>query len=776
MAAMAFFTGCNITRNVPDGEYLLQSNKVTINKKASGVHDPEIGTDDLYSLIQQQSNDKILGIAKIGLWVNSFTSKGKQTRIKKWLSKSVGQEPVILEEIQVQRSLDMMNLFLNSNGYFNSELTTQISHHKKKATVEYQVKLARPYRINDIEYSISDSSIRHIILQDSANSLLKTGNIYKASDLDDERYRISSLLRNEGYYYFAPEYVYYEIDSAFRNNSFKIYTNIQQDNAPGDSAFIDSPPGALQKYYLNEVSVNPDFNPIRTDTSNMQVITDTTGVTGPGKFNIFYRNKLKIRPQVLERSVFMKPSTLYSEKIENKTYRQLSGFPLFSFTSFNFSAAPDVTDPENPDRKYINCFIELTRRPVQSFSVETEGTTSGSKLGLAGNLVYRNLNIFSGAEVLRIKLTGGVEWQAGNSSDERVLLFFNTVQTGAEATLDFPKFLFPFAQNRTSRTLRPRTTIQTGVNYQNRPDYERYITNASFGYNWLSNSFVSHSLTPIEVNSVSIFPDSAFLIRLEELNDQRLLNQYTDHFIMSAKYSYTFNNQERNKVQNFMYFRWNIETAGNVLGLARNLANEPKSENGEYTVWNIPFAQYARTNIDFRYYFALRDEHTLVYRNLVGVGIPYGNSSVLPFEKGFYAGGSNDMRGWNYRSLGPGSFADSLDNNFEKMGDVILEANFEYRFPVYKWFKGALFTDIGNVWLLNSSENYPGGKFNFDDIINEFAIDAGVGFRLDLTFFIFRIDAAIPLRDPANSPGNRWQFDNLKLKNVVWNFGIGYPF
>lgn len=776
LIAIAIITGCNTTRNIPENQYLLKKNIVNINRKTSGEKDIPLSSDDLYVLLEQQPNDKFLGTLKVGLWVNSFTSKGKQTKLKGWLNKTLGQDPVILQENKIDRSISQLNLFLENNGFFNSTIDTEVSRKKKKAVVEYNVNLAHPYRINEIAYEIFDSAISNIVTQNISESYIKTGDIYNAEILDDERYRITSLLRNEGYYFFAPELVFFEVDSAFGNHSLKIYPNIQPSGIPGDTVESALPNRSFQKYHLNQISIDPNFNPVRTDTSKMAKIVDTIGIKGPGNFSIYYRDKLKIRPRILRKSIFLKPSLLYRERDEKRTYRQLSSFPIFAFTSFNFRENDRVINPMDTTKKYVDCFIELTRRPVQSFSIEAEGTTSGSLLGVAGNLIYRNLNIFRGGEVLSLKLTGGVEWQAGGGSNDAVFLFFNTVQTGAEASIDFPKFLLPFRTKITSNALRPRTTIKTGVNYQNRPDYERYVTNGSFGYSWQSNAFVSHSFVPLEINSVSIFPDSAFLRRLEELNDQRLINQYTDHFIMSAKYTYIFNNQERNKVQDFTFFRWNIESAGNLLNAVSSLTTAPKNENGEYTVWNIPFAQYARTNVDFRYYFALKEDHTLVYRNLLGIGIPYGNSSSLPFEKGFYAGGSNDMRGWNYRTLGPGAFKDTLSSNFERMGDIILEANLEYRFPIYKWFKGAVFTDIGNIWLLEPSDVIPDGEFKFNRFYNQLAINGGLGLRLDLTFFIFRIDAATPFRDPSYAAGNRWQFNNLGMRKVIWNFGIGYPF
>lgn len=767
---------CNITRRVGDDEYMLHKNNIKIDKSHSNVKDLPFDTDEMYSLLVQKPNSKFLGTLRFGVWVNSVTAKGKERRIKKWLNKKLGKPPVILDTFMIDRSISQLRLFLNNNGFFYSDINSTIKYHKKKATVEYDITLAKPYRIHEIEYKISDTAVRDIVLNDAGNSLIQRGIIYNTSKLDDERYRVASLLRNSGYYFFGPEFMYYEIDSAFANHVLKVYPNIGQSYATDDTLVAIASRRSHQKYYINTIAVLPDFDPLLTDTARMKKLVLPVEEPMQGKYIIYYRDKLRIRPSTLINNILLEPGGIYREKAEKDTYRQLSAFPLYGFTSIDIREAPLVTDAADSTRKFLNSMIELTRRPVQSYSLEAEGTTSGSKLGIAGNFVYQNLNLFRGGEVLTLKLTGGVEWQAGGENNTPTLLFFNTIQTGAEATLDFPKFLLPVKQENLPQVLRPRTTIKTGVNYQNRPDYERYVTNASFGYSWRYGNFSAHTLTPIEINSVSIFPDSAFLVRLKTLNDPRLTNQYTDHFIMAAKYTYIFNNQRRNEVKNFTFLRWNLETSGNVLNLASEIFDKQKNENGEYAVWNIPFAQYVRTDLDFRYYFALREEHTVVYRNLFGIGIPYGNSKVLPFEKGFYAGGSNDMRGWNYRSLGPGSFRDTSGIYFEKMGDLILEANLEYRFPIYSWFKGAIFTDIGNIWLLSLSENYPGGKFDATRFLSEFAVDAGLGLRFDFSFFVFRIDGAAPLKNPAYPAGDRWRIRELQLKDMVWNFGIGYPF
>jgi outer membrane protein assembly factor BamA len=769
-------TGCSITHNVGEGEFLLDKNSVSIDRSNTGQKDLNFDPDEINGIIQQKPNKKLLWIFRPRVWVNSMTSKGKQTKFKKWLNRSLGSEPVIFDTYMVDRSINQIEQYLDNYGYFYSRITSEVTRKNKKASVKYCISLTRPYIIKNVYYKIQDSVLNDIVVQNQNNFLVKKHSIYNANLLDDDRYNITRHLRDNGYFYFSPEFIYYEVDSAFNNHELDIYLNIEQVQVAGDT----NPELIIKenhnRYFINQISINPNFDPLLTDTSNMLVYRNPNPLKGINRYRFYYRDKLKIRPKAIRNSIFMEPLKLYSETSEKNTYKQLSSLSLFGYTSIEFWPLEENPIHSDTSKKYINCTINLTRRPVQSFSIETEGTTSGGQLGIAGNFVYQNLNIFRGGEVLTIKLTGGVEWQQGGRAHPDVFLFFNTFETGAEASLDFPKFLLPVSQDRIPKLLRPRTTIKTGVNYQNRPDYERYVTNLSFGYNWRANEFVSHSLIPAEINSVSIFPDSAFIKKIDDLNDPRLKNQYTDHFIMALKYSYIYNNQQRNKVKNFTFFRWDIETAGNFLGLINKISNTSTNENGEHTIFNIPYAQYIRSDVDFRKYFALDKDNTVVYRNYFGIGIPYGNSSGLPFEKGFYAGGASDMRGWNYRTLGPGSFKDTSGTYFERMGDIVLQANLEYRFPIYSFLKGAVFADFGNTWLLNSSSTFPGGKFEFSKFLGEIAIDGGVGARLDFSFFIFRVDAAIPLKNPAYPAGKRWQINSLMLKDVIWNFGIGYPF
>ncbi len=775
-AALFIGTGCSVTRNFRDGEKLLVKNTVHIKNPTPGLKYSGLEVDEIPGLIQQKPNKKLLGIFRFGLWVYRDTTQGKVSKFTKWINRNLAQYPEILDKYLVDRSVDQISLYLNNCGFFNSQIDTSITIRRKKAVVDYSIYLAKPYKISAIQYQSADSVLKRIVLTDTSNSLVKKGAIYNVDALDDERYRLTSHLRNNGYFFFSPDYIYFEIDSAFSNKTLKVNLKIEQLQIPVGSSEGEFTHSNHRQFFVKKILINPDFSPIRANLNEMNVFANPDTTSGINRYEFFYLNKLKIRPRTIRNSIFLEPLKLYGETAENNTYRQLTGYPLFGYATINFDVAERPAEIQDTTKHWLNCRIDLVRRKVQSFSVETEGTNSGGKLGVGGNFIYQNLNIFRGGEVLTMKLTGGVEWQQGGEKQEDNFLLFSTLETGAEISLDFPKFLLPVSQDRIPKTRHPKTSVRTGVNIQDRPDYLRYITNISFGYQWKAKQWITHNLIPLDINSVSIFPDSSFVSRLEKLNDPRLKNQYSDHFIMAARYSYTYNNQERNKIRNFTYFRWNIESAGNVLSLTKNISETTANESGQYTVWGIPFAQYLRSDLDFRKYFALGREHTIVYRNLFGAGAPYGNSDVLPFEKGFYAGGSSDMRGWRYRSLGPGSFEDTSNLYYEKMGDIILEANLEYRFPVYSIIKGALFADFGNIWLLNNSENYPGGRFNIEEVLNEIAMDAGLGLRLDLTFFIFRIDAAAPLRNPAFPKGDRWRFNSLAIKDVIWNFGIGYPF
>ncbi len=418
--------------------------------------------------------------------------------------------------------------------------------------------------------------------------------------------------------------------------------------------------------------------------------------------------------------------------------------------------------------------MTLQKDKIHYYNIQLEGTNSGGDLGTLGSFSYRNNNIFRGSEVFRITFRYGFQAQRVENFVVNEGLF-NTQEFSAEASITFPRFLSPINLHRFVSEYQPKTMIATGYNMQIRPMYNRYIITASYGYNWMSTSTIEHYLTPINLNAVKVLPSDIFEELLSMETNQRIKDQYTDHLILGLNYSFIFNNQNVKKTNDFVYFKFDIETSGNLLSLLNNTPIIKQTDN-YHEIIGIRYAQYLKFQFDFRFYHYFRNKNMLALRFAYGQGIAYGNSHDIPFEKSFYAGGTNGMRGWQFRTLGPGEFNNEWGVNMEHIGDLHIESNIEYRFPLYGMVKGALFSDIGNIWTLSDNESFPGGQFKFNKFYKQMALDAGFGIRVDFSFFLIRIDMAIPLYDPSYSESERWRAGKLQLQNIGWNFGIGYPF
>jgi outer membrane protein assembly factor BamA len=419
---------------------------------------------------------------------------------------------------------------------------------------------------------------------------------------------------------------------------------------------------------------------------------------------------------------------------------------------------------------------------LNSFQIEVEGTNSSGDLGVRGSVVYANKNIFKMGDVFSLRLKGGFEAQSisPDVSGQDDFRIFNTFEAGISGNFYFPRFLFIVRLKKFNQRYHPVTNINFGFNYQVRPNYDMNVLNLDIGYTWDQSKQVKHILTPINFNYVQVNPTIYFDSVLQNEPNQRLREQYSDHMIFGLKYSYIFNNQNLNYLEHFNYLRVNVETSGNLLYGINSLMTNPATDSlGNFTFFGVRYAQYFRINADFRHYYYFANKTSgLVFRILLGLARPYGNSTEVPFEKGFYGGGANDMRGWQFRTLGPGSFAGLNDTitNFERVGDIQIQGNVEYRFPIYRWLKGSIFADVGNIWLYKKNETFVNGEFEWDKFYREFAIDLGIGIRLDFSFFIFRLDVATPIVDPKYPEGERTRTYFPTWRELVWNFGIGYPF
>ncbi|MFC2176196.1 BamA/TamA family outer membrane protein [Bacteroidota bacterium] len=353
---------------------------------------------------------------------------------------------------------------------------------------------------------------------------------------------------------------------------------------------------------------------------------------------------------------------------------------------------------------------------------------------------------------------------------------FNTLEVNPEVSIVFPRFLLPFKPHRIVRYGDPKSIISVSYHYQQRPDYIRSIFTTKFGYQWMQSQYARHFLNPLEVNFVNIYNQSQqFSERINNLQDKLLKNTFSPHLTTTTNYTYIFSNQRVNKKRNFSYFKARLESSGNILRGIMAAAGAQKDTNNSYRILNVPFSQYLKYEVDYRKYWQVNPHSQLVFRVNHGLAYPLLNLGVVPFESSFFAGGSNGIRAWNARSLGPGALADSL-NLFDQFGDIKIEFNLEYRFDIYRWFKGALFADAGNVWLIKADPNRPGAEFKFKNFYKELALGAGIGIRLDFSFFIIRFDAAFPIHDPGRPENDRWAVKYFSGKDINFNLGIGYPF
>mgnify|MGYP003296110129 FL=1 len=595
---------------------------------------------------------------------------------------------------------------------------------------------------------------------------VQKGNIFNAFDLDDERDKISEYLKNKGYYYFTKDYIFMEVDTNFKVRKANIDIRIENVLNP-----LTQKMEPHKRYFINDIYIYPkgtSLNGLDIDT-----VTHTFKVGrryNDESFKFVFSGDPKIRFKTFDDMVHIQTNQPYNLHSVTQTYKSLNNLKIYNLTNIDFEPVENGNDSIN----LLNCNIILNRTKVNFYSLQIEGTNSSGDKGILGSFTYRNKNIFKGSEIFNISVKAGIQAQS-ILDDEGNTSLFNTKEFGIEGSLFFPKFLSPIKFKNFAKEYQPKTTLTTGYNIQSRPIYLRQITTLAFGYNWMSNQYEQHTLTPITLNSVKVNPTPSFEEILEQETNQRIKDQYTNHLIFGLDYTYIYSNQNVRFLKDFFYFKANVQSSGNLLS-AFNNTGLIKTVDNYHEIFGIRYAQYVRLALDFRYFHYTFGENQIATRFMLGAGIPYGNSNDMPFEKSFYAGGTNGMRGWQFRQLGPGTFSNPDKLNIERIGDIQLEFNLEYRFPIYSIFKGAVFTDIGNIWTMRESETFVGGEFHFNSFYKQLAVDAGIGLRLDISFLLFRLDVAAPMVNPAYPEGQRWRISKLQLNDFVLNFGIGYPF
>ncbi|MEA3316994.1 MAG: BamA/TamA family outer membrane protein [Bacteroidota bacterium] len=751
--------GCKSTKYVSQDEYLLDKYKIEIKNK-------NIEKSELKNYIRQKPNKRILGF-KFHLFLYNLSNTKKEKGISKWF-RTIGEEPVIFDSYLTNKSARQIKTFLNNKSYFNAIVKDTVIRNKKKSKVKviYKIETNRAYKIGKIKYNVQDPLLRELIYADTSKSLVISGKEFDVDLFQNERKRIERKLKNNGYFNFNKEYIFIKADSSRINNIVDVTINIKKyiKKRVNDSLVLDN----HYKYKINRVFIYTDYQTKKALEGREYLDRDTTVIDS---LCFIHRKDKKLKTSIILQSNFIKPGDFYDLRNVDRTYKHINDLRLYRFINMQFIEQDSLVN-DSSKIAYVDCKIQLSKFKLQSYTIETVGTNSSGNMGIGGNFIYGHKSLFGGAEHLDLKLKGSIEALDDNQSNR----IDRTIEFGSDVTLSIPKFMLPiFKAEKFSKKYNPKTSISLGYNYQDRPDYTRTIANFSYGYDWHGNKFIHHFIKPLELNAVNIpYKTSDFD---DYISSTFLESSYMNHLVSVTSYNFIFNNQNIKKNRDFYFCRLNAEVSGNILNSVYKLSNASRVD-GSYHIFGMPFSQYFKTDIDFRYHKILNEANNFAYRLFAGVGLPYGNSDGLPFEKKYFAGGANSIRAWNVRDIGPGSYQGKDVSNFpNQTADIKIEANFEYRFKLFWVLEGALFIDAGNIWTIKEDLR-EGARFELNDFYNEIAVGTGFGTRFDFSFFIFRLDIGLKLRDPALEIDKRWIPGNRNFvgNDVNFNIGIGYPF
>ena len=758
-----FLYSCSPTKYVGKDEYLLDHVKVKVD-------DYKLNRSDVRRSIRQKPNTRILGTVRFHLGLYNLSGRNEKKKFNQWLRR-IGEAPVIYDPFLTKRSVEQIELFLHNKGFYQAEVHDTVYYKKKRANVEYKVKVGPVTSIESIKFDAPEGRPENRIAEesglmanyrrDTVNTLLEKNAPLDLDVLDDERERITKALREKGYFNFSKNFIRFMADTSTvkKENMAKVFVRIVE-NA------VDS--NAYKRYFVRNISVNFDYDPL---VSAEQVAATYNSLVYNG-YTILYKDKLKIKPKMIIETIQLQRMELYDAQRVIDTYVRLQALNLFKLVNIDFKEVKS-----DGEVKALDCTIQLSPVKRQSYNVFLEGTHNSGNLGVGGNFTYNHRNVFRAGENISASVWGSLRKEQVNGEGK----LFNTTEIGAELKLVTPQFWMPFLRMKDfRRNYAPKTSISFSYSYEYTPYYTRSIANARFGYLWRkADKKWRYNFDLIDLNYVLMKDvDKSFI---DGLKNEYIKNAYTDHMILSAVFSATFTDQLLNaKAMNYNYFRVNVETSGNVLNVIDRLSGGKKTgeslDEKYYKLLGVRYAQFVKSDAEYRYNWYINRANSLVGRFFVGCGYPYGNMKVLPFEEAFYGGGANDMRAWQARTLGPGSYL-ATEKYPNSVGDFKLAANIEYRFKLLWLLEGALFLDAGNVWNINPKETRHGAKLNYN-FFNQIAIGTGAGLRLNANFFLLRFDLGIKLKDPALPAGQRFVLFNSGggFRRSVFNVAIGYPF
>lgn len=751
---------CSATKFVPDGSYLLDEVKIHTDNK-------EIKPSDMRLYVRQNPNSKWFSTIKTQLYVYNWSGRDSTKWFNRFLRK-IGDAPVIYNESDAIRSQEEIAKAVQNLGYMGASVKRTTKTKKKKLKLFYEITSGKPYIVRTLKYDISDKKIAEYLRNDSTQSMLREGMLFDVNVLDAKRQRITDYLLCNGYYKFNKDYITYTADTARNTHQVDLTLHL----LPYKTYVGDTPKEHFQ-YKINKINFITDYDVLQSSALSSIEINDSLHYNG---FPIYYKDKLYLRPKVLVDNLRFASGDLYDERNVQKTYTYFGRLSALKYTNIRFF------ETQNGDSTQLNCYVMLTKSKHKSISFELEGTNSAGDLGAAASVSFQHRNLFRGSETFMVKFRGAYEAISGLQPGYKN---HNYTEYGVETSINFPNFLFPFLTSDFKRRIKATTEFGLQYNYQLRPEFSRTIASASWSYKWMQKQKIQHRIDLLDISYLYL-PWISSQFQEDYINKDKdnyiLKYNYENRLIVRMGYNYSYNSAGGALVNNTITtnsysIRAGFESAGNILYGISKMINMRKNKDGEYAILGIPYAQYLKGDFDFAKNIIIDHRNSLAFHAGIGIAVPYGNAKVVPFEKRYFSGGANSVRGWSVRNLGPGSFAG--DGNFmNQSGDIKLDASIEYRTRLFWKFRGAAFIDAGNIWTIREYENQPGGVFEFDKFYKQIAVAYGLGLRLDLDFFVLRFDGGMKAINPKYKKAKeRYPIIHPRFsRDFAFHFAVGYPF
>ncbi len=720
-------TACSASKFIPEGSYLLDDVKIKSDTK-------NIETSQLEPYIRQKGNSKWFSLFKVPL--GTYALSGRDTT--KWINRklqALGEGPVLFDSLQAEQTCNDLSNVLHGMGYIKAQVDYALKREKKKKVkVIYNLHPGKRYHISSINYDIQDKNIDSVLKNKKFHSTnLRIGMPFMVSVLDNEREQITDFLNNNGYVNFHKDFISYSADTISGSTDIDITLH-------------------LHKF----LSGNGE-----EETEHKQYTIGKINYHANGDFD-----KIPLRKSVLEENTIIEAGKLYNADELQKTYNRFGRLPIVKYTNIKFT--------ERPDSNILDCNIGISTNKINSISFQPEGTNTAGDLGAAASLTYENRNIFRGAETFSIKLRGAFEAITGLEGYQNQ----DYEEYSLEAKLLFPRFVVPFLSKKFKKQSTAMSELTVSYNMQNRPEFHRRVFTASWRYRWNDISGKkSYKFDLIDLNYIYM-PWISTTFKEEYLDDVNNRNSilrynYEDLFIMKLGFGMSFNNGDE-------AYKINVETSGNFLSGISHLLGSKRNEDNQYTLFNIAFAQYVKGDFDYTKIIMFDRNNSLALHAGLGIAYPYGNSKILPFEKRYFSGGANSVRGWSVRGLGPGKFkgTNGAIDFINQTGDVKLDLNIELRSFLFWKVYGAAFIDAGNIWTIRAHEEQPGGQFRFKDFYKQIAVAYGLGIRFNFDFFILRFDMGMKAINPAYNSNNEHYaiFHPDFSRDFAFHFAVGLPF